>query len=249
METTQVVGPVTLEACLVNLLPMCDPIPDHVQLQTDHVQLQNRQAFVVNLMEVVVRMAGDPEERFDRLVTDIALDFRNFIEDCGASPWVLDSRWEDVFDMFFGRVDDLGGMMKRIFGMILATDEDLGLPGDLPDFQELIDLARCVSANAVKRLLPHEILAPTPKNLLQRQQQRGVVCDETGSITTTTAPTAVPVAAAGKVGVGSGGATTTAAPKITRKRRDKRAQEKQRAVEGKGVQGKEVQWAGRSYPG
>ena len=48
--------------------------------------------------------------------------------------------------------------------MILAIDKDLGLPGGvLPDFQELIDLARCVSADDAKRLLPHEISAPTTK--------------------------------------------------------------------------------------
>jgi hypothetical protein len=107
---------------------MCDPIPGHIQLH-------NRQKFVVRMMEIT---RSTPEELPDQLLTDIALDFRGFLESSRASHWVLDSPGEGVFDAFFGHVDDLGGMINRIFDMILATDEDLGLPGDVLPDQELM---------------------------------------------------------------------------------------------------------------
>jgi hypothetical protein len=69
---------------------MCDPIPDHIQLQ-------NRQNFAVRMMEIT---RSTPEERPNQLETDIALGFRDFLENSGASPWVLDLRWEDVFDAY-----------------------------------------------------------------------------------------------------------------------------------------------------
>ena len=94
-------GPVQRLRVIGCLLPMCDPLPDHAQLQ-------NRQTFVVRLMEVAVRMTEDArpthEKRFNLLMTDIAIEFRDFIEDNGASPWVLDSQWEDVYNAYFGHV-------------------------------------------------------------------------------------------------------------------------------------------------